>query len=139
MLTMMRSKTGISDVSDVGISIPHWNMYWSSPVVFRHTDLPPALGPEIKRICLAGVRRMETGTMVFFSLPRALSRSGWRALRRFISPLSEMIGIPALKSRATCALATRKSISPMYLAELTRSGTYGLTKSLKAARMRCIS
>ena len=123
MLTMILSKTGSSEVSEVGTSMPHWNMYWSSPVVLRHTDLPPALGPEIKRICLAGVKRIETGTISFLSFLNALSRRGWRALRRFISPLSEMIGAPALKSRATCALAIRKSISPIYSAELIRSGT----------------
>ena len=41
-----------------------------------------------------------------------MSSSGWRALRIFISPLSEITGIPAMKSSATCALAIRKSISP---------------------------
>ena len=101
MLTIILSKTGSSEVSEVGISIPHWNIYCNSPVVFRHTDLPPALGPEIKRICLVGVKMMETGTMVFFSFARALSRSGCLAFLRASSPSVEMIGIPALKSRAT--------------------------------------
>ena len=31
----------------IGTDSPHCIMYCSSPVVFRHTDLPPALGPEI--------------------------------------------------------------------------------------------
>ena len=84
MSTMILSKTSISDVSDVGISIPHWNMYWRRPTVFRHTDFPPALGPEIRRMCLSGVSVAVRGTISFFSLRRALSRSGCLALRRFI-------------------------------------------------------
>ena len=101
MLTMMRSNTGSSEVSDVGMSMPHWNMYCSRPVVFRQTDLPPALGPEIKRICFCGVRRTVTGTISFCSRLRALSRRGCRAFRRFNSPLWDMTGIPALRSSAT--------------------------------------
>ena len=139
MSTMMRSKTIISEVSEVGMSMPHWNIYWSSPTVFRQTDFPPAFGPEIRRMCFAGVRDAVRGTISFFSFLRALSRSGWRALRRFISPLSEITGIPAMNSRATCALAMMKSISPRYLAASRRSGIYGLMNSVNSSRMRRIS
>ena len=48
MLTIILSKTIISDVSEVGTGIPHWNIYCRSPIVFRHTDFPPALGPEMR-------------------------------------------------------------------------------------------
>ena len=123
MLTMILSKTGSSEVSDVGTGMPHWNMYWSSPAVFRQTDLPPALGPETRSMRFFGVRVIVTGTIGRPSLARALSRSGWRAFRRFIPPSSDMTGTPALKSSATCAFATRKSVSPTYSAAFSRSGT----------------
>ena len=139
MLTIILSKTGSSEVSEVGISMPHWNMYWRSPVVFRQTDFPPAFGPEIRRILLVGLSFTVTGTIALFSLAKALSSKGWRAFLRFISPSSEISGMPALKSSETWALATRKSISPRYSAELMSSGIYGLTKSLKAARILWIS
>ena len=76
MLTSIRSNTGSSEVSEVGISMPHWNMYCNSPVVFRQTDLPPAFGPEMRRILFAGVSITVTGTMERFSLARAFSKSG---------------------------------------------------------------
>ena len=76
MDTMIRSKTGSSDVSEVGMSMPHWNMYCNRPTVLRQTDLPPALGPEIIRMCLAGVRVAVNGTMDLPSFRRAFSSSG---------------------------------------------------------------
>ena len=76
MLSRMRSKTGISEVSEVGISIPHWNMYCNRPTVLRQTDLPPALGPEISRIRLLGDRLTLRGTMGFPSFLRAFSSRG---------------------------------------------------------------
>ena len=139
MLTIILSKTGSSDASDVGMSIPHWNIYWRSPTVFRHTDFPPALGPDMRRMCLAGLRLAVRGTMAFFSLRSALSRSGWRALRRLSSPLSDITGIPAMKSSAICAFAIMKSISPRYLAPPRRSGIYGRRKSVNSRRIRRIS
>ena len=137
--TMMRSKMSISEVSEVGMSIPHWNMYWSSPTVLRQTDLPPAFGPDIRRMCFCGVRVAVRGTISFFSFFKALSRSGCLAFLRFISPLSEITGMPAMKSRAICAFAMRKSISPRYLAASRRSGMYGLRKSVNSSRIRRIS
>ena len=97
---MILSNTTISDVSEVGMSIPHWNMYWSRPTVLRHTDLPPAFGPEIRSMCFCGVNVAVSGTISFLSLFRERSRSGCLAFLRLISPLSDMIGIPATKSRA---------------------------------------
>ena len=139
MLTMIRSNTGSSDVSDVGTSIPHWNMYCSRPTVFRQTDLPPALGPDMRRMCFWGVSVTESGTISFFSFLSAFSRSGCRALRRFISPVSEIRGIPAMMSSATCAFAMMKSISPRYSAAVRRSGIYGLRKSLNSRSILSIS
>ena len=76
MLTTMLLKTGSSELSDVGISIPHWNMYCSRPAVLRQTDLPPALGPEMSSMRLAGVRLMVSGTMALPSRFSALSSRG---------------------------------------------------------------
>ena len=129
MSTMMRSKTIISEVSEVGMSIPHWNMYWSSPTVLRHTDLPPALGPEMRRMCFCSERVAVSGTISFLSFFRARSSSGCLAFLRFISPFSEIIGMPAMKSSAICAFAMMKSISPRYFADSTRSGIYGRRNS----------
>ena len=90
-------------------------------------------------MCFSGVSDAVSGTIFFFSLRRALSRSGWRALRRLSSPLSEITGMPAMKSRATCAFAMMKSISPRYLAPSSMSGIYGRMKSVNSRRMRRIS
>ena len=122
MLTAMRSNTGSSELSEVGMSIPHWNIYWSSPTVLRQTDLPPALGPDISRMRFCGVRVTVSGTMLRPSRERAFSSSGWRALRRDRLPSSEMTGIPATMSSAVCALAIRKSTSPRKAAPASRSG-----------------
>ena len=121
------------------MSMPHWNMYWSRPTVFRHTDLPPALGPEMSRMCFCGVSFTVNGTISLPSFFRDLSRSGCLALRRSISFSSDIIGIPATKSSDVCALAMRKSSSPMHLAPSRSSGTNGRTQSLKSYSMRAIS
>ena len=76
MSTIMRSKTMSSDVSDVGMSMPHWNMYWSRPTVLRQTDFPPAFGPDMRSMCFCGVRVTVRGTISFFSFFRARSSSG---------------------------------------------------------------
>ena len=66
----------------------------------------------MSNMCFSGVSDAVSGTMSFFSFLSALSSSGWRAFLRFIRPSSEMTGIPAMKSSATCAFAIMKSISP---------------------------
>ena len=96
MDTMIRSKTGSSDVSEVGMSMPHWNMYCNRPTVLRHTDFPPALGPEIKRMRFSGVSVTVSGTMLFFSFRRLFSSSGCRAFRRLSDPSSDSTGMPAI-------------------------------------------
>ena len=139
MDTMIRSNTGSSEVSEVGMSMPHWNMYCSRPTVLRHTDLPPALGPEIRRMCFSGVRVAVRGTIGRPSLRRAFSSSGWRAFRSSSSPFSDRMGMPAMKSRATPAFAIRKSISPRKIAAAERSGIQGRRNSENSCRMRAIS
>ena len=122
MLTDILSNMGSSEVSEVGISMPHWNMYCSSPVVFRHTDFPPAFGPEISSMRLVGVRVMVSGTMLRPSAFRAFSSSGCLAFLRLRLPSVEITGIPAMKSRAVWALAIRKSVSPRKAAPFSSSG-----------------
>ena len=90
-------------------------------------------------MCFSGVNVTVSGTICFPSLWRERSRRGCLALRRFISPFSEMIGIPATKSRDVWALAIRKSSSPMHLAPFSKSGTDGLIQSLKSYNIFAIS
>ena len=48
-----------------GIDSPHCSIYCRRPVVFRHTDFPPALGPEMTSRRRSVVSEMSNGTMVF--------------------------------------------------------------------------
>ena len=61
----------------------------------RHTLFPPALGPEIRRMCFCGVRVTVSGTIAFFSRLKDLSRRGWRAFLSLREPSSLTTGIPA--------------------------------------------
>ena len=133
------SKTGSSEVSEVGTSMPHWNMYCSSPAVLRHTLLPPALGPEMSRMCFSGFSSREMGTIFRPSPASAFSSSGWRAFRSTSRPSSEITGIPAVYSMAVRAFAIMKSSSPTNSAATSRSGTYGRRKSENSISMRSIS
>ena len=123
----------------MGISRPHWNIYCNRPTVLRHTDLPPALGPEISMMRRSLVSVSVSGTISLPSLRNARSSSGWRALRNVSSPVVESIGIPAIISMAVSALARIKSIIIRKSAFSRRSSRYGRRKSLNSIRMRCIS
>ena len=72
-------KTGSSDISDAGTGNPHWNMYCTMPVVFRQTDLPPALGPDMTRMRLRLSSCMFSGTISRPCARRVCCSSGWRA------------------------------------------------------------
>ena len=76
MQTSSLSKIGSSELSEVGMSIPHWNIYCSRPTVFRQTDLPPALGPEISSILLSGFRFTLRAEILFPSFFRLFSSKG---------------------------------------------------------------
>ena len=56
------SKMPMSEVLSIGTGRPHCIIYCSRPTLFRHTDLPPALGPEMIRIRFSGSNRMSNGT-----------------------------------------------------------------------------
>ncbi len=67
-------------------------MYCTMPVVFRQTDLPPALGPEMTRMCF---RRSSCRSIGTISRPAARSvccSSGWRALLSTSRSSVERIG-----------------------------------------------
>ena len=139
MSMKMLSKISISLTSDVGMSMPHWNIYCSRPTVLRHTDLPPAFGPEISRMCFSRFSERVSGTISFFSRRSEASSRGWRARRRLNSPLSERMGIPAIISRATSAFERMKSISPIYSEAAISIGNEGRRNSVNSSRMRAIS
>ena len=122
-----------------GTSNPHWNMYCSIPTVLRHTDFPPAFGPEMTRRCLSGVRVRVRGTICFFSFLSAASRIGWRPFTIFMVSSCEMMGFPASICIATRALALMKSISPMNLAPSINCGRYGRRKSVNSLNILKIS
>ena len=88
---------------------------------------------------LRSVSVTVSGTMLRPSRVSAFSKRGWRALRSDRLPSSEMTGIPAIMSRAVCAFAIRKSISPMNAAPASRSGRYGRRNSVNSKRIFWIS
>ena len=105
-------KTGSSETSDAGTGNPHWNMYWMMPVVFRQTDLPPALGPEMTRIRPWRSSRISSDTISRPWARRVCCRSGWRALRSSSRSSVERIGFtqpfceaqrPLARSMSMCA------------------------------------
>ena len=103
--------TGSSETSDAGTRKPHWNIYCTMPVVFRQTDLPPALGPEMTRICLRRSSCMSSGTT---SRPCARSvccSKGWRAFFSTSRSSVETIGFTQPFSEAQRPLARSMSIS----------------------------
>ena len=51
--------------SCIGMSRPHCNMYCSNPTVFRQTDFPPALGPEMMRIRCFSSSSISSGITFF--------------------------------------------------------------------------
>ena len=61
--------------SSTGTGIPHWNIYCNKPAVCRQTDLPPALGPEIRIIRWSSFISISRGT-TSFPLPLSLGIVG---------------------------------------------------------------
>ena len=75
MSIMMSSKRPALERSLTGMGRPIWSMYWSRPTVFRHTDLPPALGPEMIRMRPSLVSVISRGMMRCGLLSRGSSSS----------------------------------------------------------------
>ena len=102
---MILANTPAFDLSLIGTEMPHCNMYCTSPTVFRHTDLPPAFGPDIISIRFSSVRVISSGTTVFPCLFSERSRSGWRASIQSICGRRSTVGSMAFISFAVSAFA----------------------------------
>ena len=76
MSIIMFWKTPTVLLSPMGIDSPHCTMYCNSPTVFRHTDLPPALGPEMMRRRLSLTSMMSSGTTFLSCLASERCSSG---------------------------------------------------------------
>ena len=96
-------------------------MYCKSPVVWRQTDFPPALGPEITSIRLSVVRPILSGTTFFPAFLNKRYSRGWTAFCQLIPGLSDNEGLIPLMLFANNALALIKSINPRKLNESLRS------------------
>ena len=115
-------KRGNSEISDAGTSIPDCNIYCKIPTVLRHTDFPPAFGPEIRRILFSPLNSILRGTISLPSLERAFSKIGCLPLTILICLSSVKMGFPALIEIATLDLALIKSIFERNSAEIIKSG-----------------
>ena len=58
-------KMPVVERSPMGMGKPHCSIYCKSPTVFKHTDFPPAFGPDI--IILQGITRAALQTKSFMS------------------------------------------------------------------------
>ena len=133
------SNTGNSLISPAVTGKPHWNIYCTIPVVFRQTDLPPALGPEITNICFSLSSCISSGTSSFFSRLRVCASNGWNAFRNTILSSSETMGLPALFSTAQRALARTASISARYSPATAMGSASGRSSSVNSVKRRTIS
>ena len=146
MSIIMVSKTPIVLFSFIGTLSPHCTIYCSSPTVFRHTDLPPALGPLMMRIlgCMPSlsslpVRVMSRGTMSLFWRFKELRNRGWHACTQSICGWDSTSGSMALNSCANCVLACMKSISPRNFILSNMPSTSGRISSLTSESIFIIS
>ena len=151
MSIMMVSKTPIVLFSFIGTLSPHCTIYCSSPTVFRHTDLPPALGPEMTSICPLGIllspptsdlsplNIMSRGTISLFWRFKELRNRGWHACTQSICGWDSTSGSMALNSCANCVLACMKSISPRNFILSSMPSTSGRISSLTSDSIFIIS
>ena len=139
MSMKMLSKIPAWLLSCTGINNPHCNMYCSRPTVFRQTDFPPALGPEIMRIRCLSFSVMSNGTTFFPCLANDICSNGCTAAAQSMTCLSARSGFRALMSSANKALARMKSISAKNSYDNKMSGMEGRNSSEKSVRMRMIS
>ena len=99
--------------SSTGTGIPHWNIYCNKPAVCRQTDLPPALGPEIRIIRWSSFISISRGTTSFpFAFKLRYSR-GCFALYHSMEGVSSKRGTMAFTRMAKSAFARTKSTNAM--------------------------
>ena len=133
------SKMPTVDLSPTGMLSPHCTIYCNKPTVLRHTDLPPALGPEIIRICLSLLRMMSRGTTFFPCFSSDSCNKGCRDCIQSTCGLSVISGSIAFVSFANSALARIKSIVARKEYDSKMSREWGRTLLVKVVRMRIIS
>ena len=119
--------------------MPHCNMYCSNPTVLRHTDLPPALGPEINKMRRSFVSSMSKGTTFLLCLANEICSSGCTAAPQSIHCLFSKAGLMPPVCWANNALARIKSISARNSYDCSTSGINGRSSSVNSIRMRIIS
>ena len=139
MSIIMFSKTGNSLVCEQVAGIPHCTVYCNMPTVLRATLLPPALGPEITRICLFGLSSRSIGTTFLPSFASEASNSGCLPFAILRVPSVERIGLPASIPLAHSAFERIKSTSPTKRAASISSARYGRRKSVNSIIMRATS
>ena len=104
------SKMPAFERSPTGMLSPHCSMYCSSPTVLRHTDLPPALGPDMMSMRFWGVRMMSSGTTCLSCFSNDRRSRGCEAPIQSMYGRGCSCGSMALMSLANSALARTKSI-----------------------------
>ena len=125
--------------SCIGMSRPHCNMYCSNPTVFRQTDFPPALGPEMMRIRCFSSSSISSGITFFPCLARESCNSGCTAIVQSITCLFSKAGFSPVICSENKALARMKSISARNSYDSKTSGMDGRNKLENSIRMRIIS
>ena len=118
---------------------PHCIIYCTTPTVFRHTDLPPALGPEMTRMRSCLLRLMFRGTTSLPWLRNDSISAGWIAVYHSTTGLRSTWHICAPTSLANKAFALMKSSCPRVSSTPSRSMRCGRIRSVTSVRMRMIS
>ena len=111
-ISILRNIPNLLD-SSTGTGMPHWNMYCKSPAVCKQTDLPPALGPEIRTIRCSSLISISRGMT---SLPLAFKlryNRGCFALYHNISGRFSKTGTIAFTRMAKRAFERTKSTKAM--------------------------
>ena len=125
--------------SFIGTGIPHCSIYCSSPTVLRQTDLPPALGPEMRRILFLSFRAISSGTTFLLCFSRFILKSGCIASNQSIVLLFSMAGFTALVSMPNNAFALMKSILARNSYETSIAGICGRISLENSVRILIIS
>ena len=123
----------------IGTSKPHCNIYCNSPTVFKHTDLPPAFGPEIIKMRFLSFSSIFKGTIVLLFFFKLASKIGWRASNQEKPLFFLNIGFPAPIRRAYFAFALIKSILARNAYAESKIGMNGLRKTVNSVNILMIS
>ena len=100
------AKTETCEPASAGIWRPDMAISVSSPMVFRHTVLPPVLGPVMTSVLNSSPIQMLVGTTPSSDI------SGWRAERRLVTPSAVTSGATAAILSDSEAFAATESSMP---------------------------